>query len=340
MFGFNIFVLIVGLGAIYSNVNGYPDKYEVKDENTNMKIDLMDVLKNLNENHGKQLSLSNSDDDWPGRWMPQRPGEYTPPPKVFHKSEKPEKSSENWDGKWLPSKPGEYQAPPKVFSNKTSKVDETSDNTYVPMGVKNHMCDDGKTNLTVDWDHSLTSHTCYGQKTVPDFKVKPNWYCETIPKFYMAAHKCMTERIEYVDDIPLYGTHRPIWPVYGEYKYLPVQRWLHSLEHGAIVMLYHPCANKMEVEKLKKIVKGCLRRHIITPYNLLDDDRPLALLSWGCRLTMSHVNKNIVTQFIRERALHAPENQVYEDGEFEDQLLEKAKVISTQEDTQICANLM
>ncbi|CAB0038831.1 unnamed protein product [Trichogramma brassicae] len=286
-----------------------------------MKIDLMDVLKNLNENHGKQLSSSKSDDDWTGRWMPQRPGEYTPPPKVFHKSEKPEKNSENWDGKWLPSKPGEYQAPPKVFSNKTSKVDETSDNTYVPMGVKNHMCDDGK-----------------------------------------AAHKCMTEKIEYVDDIPLYGTHRPIWPVYGEYKYLPVQRWLHSLEHGAIVMLYHPCANKMEVEKLKKIVKGCLRRHIITPYNLLDDDRvscikfffkfsmqfihefffiqPLALLSWGCRLTMAHVNKNIVTQFIREKALHAPENQVYEDGEFEDQLLEKAKVISTREDTQICANLM
>jgi hypothetical protein len=33
-------------------------------------------------------------------------------------------------------------------------------------------------------------------------------------------------------------------------------------------MLYHPCANKIEVEFLKELVKSCLRRHIITPYEL------------------------------------------------------------------------
>lgn len=26
------------------------------------------------------------------------------------------------------------------------------------------------------------------------------------------------------------GTHRPLWPAYGEYVYVPKQRWLHSLE--------------------------------------------------------------------------------------------------------------
>ena len=26
------------------------------------------------------------------------------------------------------------------------------------------------------------------------------------------------------------GPHRPLWPVYGEYLYLPPQRWIHSLE--------------------------------------------------------------------------------------------------------------
>lgn len=38
-------------------------------------------------------------------------------------------------------------------------------------------------------------------------------------------------------------------------------------------MLYHPCANKNQVEYLKKIVKLCLYRHIITPYNLLSPER-------------------------------------------------------------------
>ena len=64
------------------------------------------------------------------------------------------------------------------------------------------------------------------------------------------------------------------------------------------------------------------------------------MLSWGCRLTMSHVNKNVVTQFIREKALQAPEKIIYQDGGFHDQLIDKAKVVSTQEDTQICTNLM
>ena len=34
-------------------------------------------------------------------------------------------------------------------------------------------------------------------------------------------------------------------------------------------MLYHPCARKEDVDKLKAIVEGCLRRHVITPYNKL-----------------------------------------------------------------------
>lgn len=26
------------------------------------------------------------------------------------------------------------------------------------------------------------------------------------------------------------GPHRPLWPKYGEYAYVPPQRWLHSIE--------------------------------------------------------------------------------------------------------------
>lgn len=43
-------------------------------------------------------------------------------------------------------------------------------------------------------------------------------------------HYCMTQRLDYDEWIPTFGDHRPLWPVYGEYRYLPVQRWLHSLE--------------------------------------------------------------------------------------------------------------
>lgn len=48
-----------------------------------------------------------------------------------------------------------------------------------------------------------------------------------------------------------------------------------NFQHGAVVMLYHPCARKDDVEKLKAIVEGCIRRHVITPYNKM----PLAEVS-------------------------------------------------------------
>ena len=67
------------------------------------------------------------------------------------------------------------------------------------------------------------------------------------------------------------------------FSYLPPQRWIHNLEHGAIVLLYHPCAaDSSSLTRLRRIVSGCLRRHIITPSRRVSLQRPFALVSWGC----------------------------------------------------------
>ena len=66
--------------------------------------------------------------------------------------------------------------------------------------------------------------------------------------------------------------HRPLWPVFGEYEFVPPQRWLHSIEHGAVVMLYHPCADFYEVKKLKNLVQSCTWKHVITPWNMLNEE--------------------------------------------------------------------
>lgn len=146
--------------------------------------------------------------------------------------------------------------------------------------------------------------------------------CEIIPKGYRAQHVCMFHRLTYNRTLPTFGSHRPLWPVYGEYQFLPLQRWLHSLEvwsfvlwmstvlqnchsmqcpamfqflvlsfmshrflpdlslqHGGIVMLYHPCAEPVLVRRLRKLLTGCFRKHIITPYTLLTQER-VCLLQW------------------------------------------------------------
>lgn len=89
---------------------------------------------------------------------------------------------------------------------------------------------------------------CYADSLYPvDESIQPLMVMMKVPYHYVPLHRCMKIRIQYLERIPLIGPHRPLWPKYGEYKYLPPQRWLHSIEHGAIVLLYHPCADQVQV---------------------------------------------------------------------------------------------
>ncbi|XP_050025741.1 uncharacterized protein [Dermacentor andersoni] len=210
------------------------------------------------------------------------------------------------------------------------------------MGVLNPGCDNAQYHLDVDYGGSPKEYTC----TMKDFlwyKTVRGWYhsiykCNKVRKGYRPYHYCMNKRITYSDAVPTHEGHRPLWPVYGEYKYVPPQRWLHNIEHGAVVMLYHPCAPRWFVEKLRKLVRGCLRKHIITPYRQLTLQRPLALVAWRCKLKMSHVNTREVIKFIKEHALRGPEGHLSMEGQYRYMLLAKARPPSgsNMDDANLC----
>lgn len=89
--------------------------------------------------------------------------------------------------------------------------------------------------------------------------------------------------------LPTHEGHRPIWPHYGEYSFVPATRWLHSLEHGGIVFLYHPCALPELVDKVRQVLRSCVRKHVITADAYRTSrQRPFAILSWACRLTFNN----------------------------------------------------
>ncbi|XP_011170662.1 uncharacterized protein LOC105203549 [Solenopsis invicta] len=342
VFGFLICVFVTA---------SFVDTYEYNDYNIkqqNVLQNLLHILDNNEYNKEKRRNIKDELENWNGRWMPDRPDDPKPPPKVWPKNQQQYEyesvteipSEMHWTGRWMPDRPDNPKPLSKILSKNQRQYEYESIIEFpheMYMGHVSPECDDAKTNLTIDWDHNPSAYTCYDHNIKPS-KITPRIYCENIPKAYKAVHKCMNQRIEYDDDIPLYGPHRPLWPVYGEYKYVPKQRWLHNLEHGAIVMLYHPCANPLEVENLRNIVSKCLWRHVITPYSYLDEDRPLALLSWGCKLTMSHVNPTVVSHFIRKRALRGPE-KIPTDGQFEDGLLNRSNIVTDENDSTLCPNM-
>jgi len=156
-------------------------------------------------------------------------------------------------------------------------------------------------------------------------------------------HKCMDISIYYKEKtIPVSGTHRPVWPVYGEYSYLPPQRWIHNLEHGAVVFLFHPCAPAATIAHLRRLVNGCLRRHIITPSRRLSAQRPFALVSWGCFLNFATFEDADITSWIQRQAVkkrgvdHAPEYSVWADGDYQHLLIQKAATVTDNQDSKIC----
>ena len=63
--------------------------------------------------------------------------------------------------------------------------------------------------------------------------------------------------------------------------------------------------------------------------------QPLALVIWGCRLTMSTVDPEIVTTFIKERALRGPE-KYSKDGQYTLGLKVPAEIVSDGNDSELC----
>lgn len=98
-------------------------------------------------------------------------------------------------------------------------------------------------------------------------------------------HVDLPNAITYADKPPSSGTHRPVWGNWGEYVFLPQQRWLHNLEHAGIALLYHPCAPKATVEALRALAKylppfdGGPPIWVLTPYPELPST--IAMVRWG-----------------------------------------------------------
>lgn len=215
----------------------------------------------------------------------------------------------------------------------------------IVMGVPNDQCDNAEWRLWVDWrnDTDIDYRCQANEERIAVSETVPLTSClknEDIPE---PIHICMTQRIAYDDHPPRGGPHRPLWPVYGEYMYLPPQRWIHSLEHGAVVFLYHPCADQREVATLRRVVTSCLRRHVITPSRELSRTQPLALLTYGCKLTMNKVNVQAAEDFILENAFNparTTEAANWKDGQYTAGLIERAEVPNGSDirDDNLCPN--
>lgn len=118
--------------------------------------------------------------------------------------------------------------------------------------------------------------------------------------------------LTYTESPPLSGAHRADWAHYGEFAFLPPQRWLYNLELGSVAVLYNPCAPASLVDALRNLLReqpddltGPFR-WVLTPYPGLQT--AFAILTWQHSFAANCLDSKAAQAFLDAHYRKAPED--------------------------------
>ena len=106
------------------------------------------------------------------------------------------------------------------------------------------------------------------------------------------------EPVAYEQDPPVGGPHNPAWQNCGVYTQPIVdENAVHTLEHGAVWIMYQPDLPASDVEKLQALARQ-------SGYRLLSPDpelaSPIILSAWGYQLQLEQADDPRVTAFFEK----------------------------------------
>jgi hypothetical protein len=113
--------------------------------------------------------------------------------------------------------------------------------------------------------------------------------------------------LTYADSPPTSGDHNACWAEWGVHEQaLRPENWVHNLEHGGVVFLYH-CETgcETEVETLTRLVES-RDRALLTRYDALPTK--FAVVSWGHRLLSDCLDQRVFEDFYTVHVGNAPES--------------------------------
>jgi len=126
-------------------------------------------------------------------------------------------------------------------------------------------------------------------------------------------HVPMGSDIKYRAHPPASGDHYPTPAPRGVYpEGLLEGFWVHSLEHGYIVLAYRPPVSPDQLEQFQEMVRSFPKskygyaKLVIVPYK--DMDHPYAVLAWTWRLWLDRFDREKILEFYRAHVDRGPED--------------------------------
>jgi hypothetical protein len=128
--------------------------------------------------------------------------------------------------------------------------------------------------------------------------------CEEVIDVTSAQH--VSGPVDYPDPPPVGGPHSQCWGKWGvQDSELKPERWVHNLEHGGVVLLYHcddGCPD--DVDRLHSFVLNH-RLTVLTAYSALP--KRFAVVAWEHRLVSDCLDMTAVSRFYAALVGHGPE---------------------------------
>jgi Protein of unknown function (DUF3105) len=126
-------------------------------------------------------------------------------------------------------------------------------------------------------------------------------------------HVAVGSQIQYKANPPSSGPHYPFPAPAGVYPNgLQTGFWVHSLEHGYIVVLYRPPAPQEQMAVFDRMLTDFPKskygnvKLLVVPYS--DMPHPYAIMAWDWRLEMDTFKEGTVLQFYKEHVDHGRED--------------------------------
>lgn len=112
---------------------------------------------------------------------------------------------------------------------------------------------------------------------------------------------------------PMGGVHKPTWQNCGTYaEPVAAEYAIHSMEHGAVWLTYHPDLPDSDVRALQDMVLG-ESYVILSPYP--DQASDIVLTAWDVQLQVSSVSDERIEEFLsRYRQTRGPESAACSGG--------------------------
>jgi hypothetical protein len=128
-----------------------------------------------------------------------------------------------------------------------------------------------------------------------------------------SQHVASGAPLQYRTYPPSSGPHYPTVAPPGFYRQpVPEGNWVHSLEHGYIVVLYQPNLPAEQIARLEEIAlalpnsKWGRRKIIVAPYERME--APITAVAWQYTLPLAAPDEEAIRRFYLNRVDQGPED--------------------------------